>query len=106
MRRRGLAGRTIVVTRPRAQAAELPRRLRAEELARAMAPSRGLRVLVPRAKEGRQELILSLRRAGARVSAVEAYRTVPDLESAKVLRAAAARGVDAVAFTSGSTARE
>jgi uroporphyrinogen-III synthase/uroporphyrinogen III methyltransferase/synthase len=49
-----------------------------EGLARALAPSvRGRKVLVPRAAGGREELLDGLAAAGAEVTAVEAYRTVP-----------------------------
>ncbi len=78
---------------------------RAETLAAALGDVRGLRVLFPRAKEAREMLPKSLRRAGAEVRVIEAYRTLPDRRGASRLKAAllGPRPVDAAAFTSGST---
>jgi uroporphyrinogen-III synthase len=59
-------------------------------------------VLLPRAKDGRPELAAALRKAGAKVTLVEAYRTLPETSSRGRLRRA---DFDAVAFTSGSTAK-
>lgn len=72
-------------------------------LARAIRPAKGLRILLPRARGGRPELAAGLRAAGARVRAVEAYRT----EDAPGARAAIRRALERdpwVFFTSGSTA--
>lgn len=74
-------------------------------LARELSVARGERVLLPRAKKANPELPAILRKRGARVSVVEAYRTVPDAESAPKLRKLADAGkIDAVTFTSASTA--
>lgn len=75
-------------------------------LARAAGGVRGLRVLVPRAKGGKDDLIRGLRARGARVKAVEAYRTVADRGHAAALRRLAQRGeISAAAFFSGSAVR-
>jgi uroporphyrinogen-III synthase/uroporphyrinogen III methyltransferase/synthase len=73
----------------------------AEALARHV---RGVRVLVPRAAEGRPELVDGLRAAGAEVVAPAAYRTVPAPPErlAPLLEGLAARTVHAVAFASPS----
>ena len=71
-----------------ATAASLARALRAPDLVPAEAKGealaaalgervRGRRVLVPRPAEGRPELVAGLVAAGAEVTAVEAYRTLP-----------------------------
>jgi uroporphyrinogen III methyltransferase/synthase len=86
----------------------VPGEFRAEALAERL---RGLvhvgdRVLLPRAAETRDVLVVELRGLGAEVTEVAAYRTRPPLEVPGALRAALARGeVDAVTFTSSSTAR-
>ena len=76
--------------------------------AAALAPRvRGLRVLVPRPAAGRPELVAGLVAAGAEVTAVEAYRTVPaPAETLRPLAGWIERGeVDAVAFASPSAVR-
>lgn len=64
----------------------------------------GRRLLLPRADIAREELPDLLRRAGAVVDDVAVYRTLPAPFEAEHCDALAA-GVDAVTFTSGSTAR-
>jgi len=79
-----------------------------EALAAALAPHvRGRRVLLPRPAEGRPELLLGLRAAGAELVAVEAYRTVPagPAAFAPLARWLAAGEVAAVAFASPSAGR-
>ncbi len=86
----------------------LPNEQSARGLVALLAPLvRGRRVLLPRAAEGRPELIEGLLAAGAEVEAPEAYRTVPaGPEALAPLRAALAAGqVDAVAFASPSAVR-
>ena len=86
----------------------VPQEYRAEALAEAL---RGLvapgdRILLPRAAETRDVLVVELQRLGAEVTEVAAYRTRPPAEVAPALRTALARHeVDAVTFTSSSTAR-
>jgi len=82
----------------------------AEALVRELAPlmraRAGARVLVPRAAEARDVLVRELRRLGAEVDEVAAYRTRPSDEGGAALRAALDAGrVDAVTFTSSSTVR-
>jgi len=66
----------------------------------------GDRVLLPRAKETRDVLVVELRRLGAAVTEVPAYQTRRIDDGVVRLREALASGaVDAVTFTSSSTAR-
>ena len=62
----------------------------------------GARVLVPRAAEGRDELLDGLRRLGANVVAPVAYRTVPAAAAVNRLRAG---GIDVVTVCSPSAVR-
>jgi uroporphyrinogen III methyltransferase / synthase len=65
---------------------------------------RGKRFLIPRAKVAREILPEGLRRLGARVDAVETYRTVkPDVERETVLRIFKENSIDVATFTSSST---
>lgn len=98
---------TALALRRRGWRASVPKKHRAEELAAALGRRiRGRKIFLPRAQEGRAALPQALRRQGARVDAVTAYRTLRDTRCAKLLRKAAASGrIDAVAFTSGSTVR-
>jgi uroporphyrinogen-III synthase len=68
---------------------------------------RGARVLVPRADDGRPELVEGLAAAGADVVAPSVYRTTaaPPEALAPLARALAGGGVDAVAFLSPSAVR-
>ncbi len=86
----------------------VPAEARGEALAAALAPAvRGRRVLVPRAQEGRPELVDGLARAGAIVTAPPAYRTVgASAEALAPLAASLAEGaLDAVVFASPSAVR-
>ena len=75
-----------------------------EGLRRVVGP--GDRVLLPRAKETRDVLVVELRRLGVAVTEVPAYQTRRVEEGVVRLREALASGsVDAVTFTSSSTAR-
>jgi uroporphyrinogen III methyltransferase/synthase len=66
----------------------------------------GEKVLLPRAAEARDVLVVELERLGARVTEVPAYRTRPEPAAVERVRAALQRGqVDVVTFTSSSTAR-
>ena len=81
---------------------------RGEALAAALAPLvRGLRVLVPRAEEGRPELLDGLAAAGADVVAPVAYRTqaAPPGSLEPLGAALRAGALDAVAFASPSAVR-
>jgi len=83
----------------------VPAEARGAALAQAVgALAAGRRVLVPRAAEGRPELVDGLRAAGAEVVAATCYRTVPAPPSAVApLAGRLERGeVDAVAFASPS----
>jgi uroporphyrinogen-III synthase/uroporphyrinogen III methyltransferase/synthase len=79
-----------------------------ERMAAALAARvRGKRVLVPRPAEGRPELVEGLAAAGAEVTAVVAYRTLPAPPEAVLPLAAwiEAGEVDAVAFASPSAVK-
>jgi uroporphyrinogen III methyltransferase/synthase len=65
----------------------------------------GSRVLLPRALEAREVLPDELRRSGAEVDVAPVYRTVPGEGDPAVLERLRARAVDAITFTSASTAR-
>jgi uroporphyrinogen-III synthase len=64
----------------------------------------GQHILLPRAEIGREKLVQALVARGAHVDDVPSYRTLPAAMNAADL-AELERGVDAVTFTSGSTAR-
>ncbi|MDR1962113.1 MAG: uroporphyrinogen-III C-methyltransferase [Gracilibacteraceae bacterium] len=86
----------------------LPEKYRAEDLARALTGKvrAGDRVLLPRADIARPYLAAELRAMGAEVEEVTAYRTLRAGEdAAAVQRALRAGRIDAVTFTSSSTAR-
>jgi len=82
----------------------VPEDARAAGLARVLRVPRGTRVLLPRAERGLDTLATGLRKAGARVTIVTAYRTLPDDKGRRTLRRALALGADAVCFASGSAA--
>ncbi|MBI2386705.1 MAG: uroporphyrinogen-III synthase [Elusimicrobia bacterium] len=82
----------------------VPEDARSAGLARILRVPRGSRVLIPRAERGLDTLPRSLRKAGARVTVVPAYRTVPDPDGMRRLRRALALGADAVTFASPSAA--
>jgi uroporphyrinogen III methyltransferase / synthase len=84
----------------------IPEDYRAEGLVELMKRRRlrGARVLVPRAAVARDLLIHELRRSGAVVDVVPAYRTTPSRAGAVEVRAALRRGdLDLITFTSSST---
>ena len=67
---------------------------------------KGTRVLLPRAEHARPQLPALLREAGAELEEVIAYRIVPEDDVAGGVRDEVTRGeIDAITFTSGSTAR-
>lgn len=82
----------------------IPEDARAAGLAKILRVPRGSNVLIPRAERGLDTLSRALRKAGARVTVVSAYRTVPDKEGRLSLRRALALHADAVTFASGSAA--
>jgi uroporphyrinogen-III synthase/uroporphyrinogen III methyltransferase/synthase len=112
-----LSSRSLAAVGP-ATSARLAAGLRPPDLAAAEASGEGLaralaglvggkRVLLPRAAEGRPELFAGLSGAGAEVTTVEAYRTLPvPRERLLPLAGWIERGeVDAVAFASPSAVR-
>ncbi len=82
----------------------IPEDARAAGLAKVLRVPRGSRVLIPRAERGLHTLAKSLRKNGAKVTSVPAYRTVPDEAGLRALRLALINGADAVLFASGSAA--
>jgi uroporphyrinogen III methyltransferase/synthase len=86
----------------------VPDEYRAEALVERLRPlvTPGDRVLLPRAKETRDVLVVELKRLGAIVAEVPAYQTRRVDDGVGRLREAfAARAIDAVTFTSSSTVR-
>ena len=77
----------------------------AEALAEAMRPKPGVTILLPRASEVRPALVDHLERAGARVVAVAAYRTIVGQGGVCLPPLLDADRVAAVTLTSSSTAR-
>ena len=66
---------------------------------------KGKKILLPRAKGARTILPEALRKAGAVVDEVEAYRAVRPTKSKDSLEAILSKGIDVVTFTSSSTVR-
>jgi uroporphyrinogen III methyltransferase/synthase len=84
----------------------VPASFRAEGILEILQPDamRGKRVLIPRAAKAREILPVTLRRWGAGVDVVEAYRTViPRVEVRGLKHALQRHEVDMVTFTSSST---
>jgi uroporphyrinogen III methyltransferase/synthase len=85
----------------------IPDEFVAEAIVRGLAergPLLGKRFLLPRAATAREILPRLLREAGATVTDVPVYRTVPDRSAAERLsRELRSGGIDVVTFTSGST---
>jgi uroporphyrinogen III methyltransferase/synthase len=81
----------------------VPERFAAEEIAAGLEPLAGARILLPQADLARPELAEELRRRGAVVDAVVAYRTVDVTCTAEQL--AELRSGDVVVLASGSAAR-
>ena len=86
------------------EAAFVPDRFAAEEIAAGLGPLQGVRILLPQADIATPSLAVELRSRGALVDAVAAYRTVaiePSPRDVSELE----RGVDAIVVASGSAAR-
>ena len=81
----------------------VPKRSVAEGLVEALADVPLQRVLIARAREGRDVLIEALRERGAQVDVLALYETVPEPLDADAVAAVAA--ADYVTFTSASTVR-
>jgi uroporphyrinogen III methyltransferase / synthase len=94
------------LTSARLQTFVVPEQYQAEGLVAVLTPEmmRGKKVLIPRAAKAREVLPETLRRWGATVDVVEAYRTViPKANSSALTRMLQTRRVDMIAFTSSST---
>ena len=110
-------GGLVVVAVPRQFRAEgivrlLPRLARLRRAAAtprgtvAPRPSRGVRILMPRAQSGRDLVPRALRERGIRVIVIPVYRTVPSRRGrAPVVRALRTGRIDLVSFASSATAR-
>ncbi|CAN5641911.1 hypothetical protein BH20ACT14_BH20ACT14_13270 [soil metagenome] len=86
------------------EAAFVPDRFAAEEIAAGLGPVQGVRILLPQADIASPNLADELRSRGAVVDAVAAYRTIavdPSRDDVVELE----RGVDAIVLASGSAAR-
>ena len=83
---------------------KMAREFRAESMAPALGPLRGKKILLPRASKARDALPKLLKKRGARVEILEAYRTRAESASKGKIRALMLRrGIDWVTFTSSST---
>jgi uroporphyrinogen III methyltransferase/synthase len=92
----------------RIRASLVPERYQAEGILDAISPEeiRGKRVLIPRAAEAREILPATLRKWGAVVDVVVAYRTeLPRLDVRPLSDLLVERKVDVITFTSSSTVR-
>ena len=90
------------------RASLVPERYQAEGFLDAISPEevRGKRVLIPRAAEAREVLPVTLRKWGAQVDVIVAYRTVlPSVDVQPLARLLAERNIDVITFTSSSTVR-
>ena len=86
----------------------IPDSYRAESVVAAFAETavKGLRILLPRAREARSVLPVELTRLGARVDEVTAYETIrTDIDAADLIGRLESGTVDMVTFTSSSTAK-
>ncbi len=86
------------------EAAFVPDRYAAEEIAAGLGPLQGVRILLPQADVASPSLAVELRSRGALVDAVAAYRTIP-VEPSPADRVELENGVDAIVLASGSAAR-
>ncbi len=86
------------------EAAFVPDRFAAEEIAAGLGPLQGARILVPQADIASPSLAVELRSRGALVDAVPAYRTVA-IEPSPDELSELGRSVDAIVVASGSAAR-
>jgi uroporphyrinogen-III synthase len=82
----------------------VPEKYIAESLAEALRPQAGTRILLPQADIARPVLAQSLIASGAAVKAIDAYRTITGSGGKDVPALLAAKQIDVVTFTSGSTA--
>ncbi len=64
---------------------------------------KGARILIPRAAKAREVLVKELRKRGARVDDVDAYRAVPPRHGREELLEALSKGIDLLTFASSST---
>lgn len=87
------------------EAAAVPERFVGAELAQALGDPTGRRILLPNADLARPALEERLVAAGALVDRVVAYRTVPAPGGEELAALLGAGAIDAILFTSGSTAR-
>ncbi len=86
------------------QARFIPDEYVAEAIAEGIPDVRGQRILLPRADIAREALAVELKRRGAIVHEIAAYRTLPTAPDPRGL-AELQHGVDVITFTSSSTVR-
>ncbi len=108
----GFSGNIAAIGPATAQALEahgvavtlIPDEYVAESIVANIGDVRGRRILLPRADIAREALALELRRRGAVVDEIAAYRTLP-AKPDPIGLAELQRGVDVITFTSSSTVR-
>ena len=83
----------------------MPSSYQAESIVAEIGEISGARFLLPRAELARPVLAVGLRRLGARVDEIAAYRTVPGPGTQVLAELLQAKELDALAFTSSSTVR-
>lgn len=82
----------------------IPEKFVAEALAEALTLEPGTRILLPQSEQARPVLAESLMAGGAAVKATRAYRTLPGSGGADVPGLLVRKAIDAITFTSASTA--
>ncbi len=87
------------------QVSVLPEKYIAESLAQALRPVPGMRVFLPQADLARPVLAEELAAAGADVTAVVAYRTVPGTGGVNLPLLLSTHSIDAITFASASAAQ-
>jgi len=83
----------------------VPEEYVAEAISAGIGPVAGQRILLPRADIAREALAVELRRMGAEVEEIAAYRTMARSLDAQTVNAALAWRPDVITFTSSSTVR-
>jgi uroporphyrinogen III methyltransferase/synthase len=82
----------------------VPDEFRAEAIIKAIGDVKGKKILIPRALEAREVLPVELKKMGAEVDVVTAYRTViPEGKKNDILKMVRENEIDMVTFTSSST---
>ena len=88
------------------QKVKMPREFRAEGLLEELKNVKGLRILIPRAKEAREILPRALRKRGALVEVPTVYQVLPHQKYIIRLKRMSEKDFDAVVFASGRSVKE